>query len=111
MVFRIIADLRATDEVRREMKDHNLRHLRETSAAFKDLPMRQALIACLLFFMTSIDARAVDAKPCQVHVILFVPSDVLPPLGYQQRPVDSRVPSSYNAGVHLPRHPNFEPCP
>jgi hypothetical protein len=57
----------------------------ENPAAFKDLLMRQTLAACVLFVMPWIDARADDAKPCQVHVILFVPADVMPPAGYQQR--------------------------
>jgi hypothetical protein len=48
--------------------------------------MRQTLIvACVFLFSVSIDALADDAAPCQVHLILFVPSDVAPPTGYQQR--------------------------
>ena len=48
--------------------------------------MRETLIvACVVFFGASIDALADDAAPCQVHVILFVPSDITPPPGYQQR--------------------------
>ncbi len=48
--------------------------------------MRQTLtVACMFLFIASIDALGDDAAPCQVHVILFVPSDVTPPRGYQQR--------------------------
>lgn len=48
--------------------------------------MRQTLtIACVCLFSVSINALADDAAPCQVRVILFVPSDVTPPKGYQQR--------------------------
>ncbi|MEK6261847.1 MAG: hypothetical protein AABP62_24880 [Planctomycetota bacterium] len=48
--------------------------------------MRQTLaVACVFLFSASIAAPADDAAPCQVHVILFVPSDVTPPTGYQQR--------------------------
>jgi hypothetical protein len=41
-------------------------------------------VSCVFFFSASI-ALANEAAPCQVHVILFVPSDVTPPKGYQQR--------------------------
>ena len=51
--------------------------------------MKAALIfGCLFPFIASINAMAYGAnggRPCQVHVILFVPSDVRPPPGYQQR--------------------------
>jgi hypothetical protein len=48
--------------------------------------MRQTLVvACVFLCGTSINALADEAAPCQVHVILFVPSDVAPPTDYQQR--------------------------
>jgi hypothetical protein len=43
------------------------------------------VIACALFLSMSIDTHADDLSPCQVRVILFVPSDFTPPKGYQQR--------------------------
>ena len=48
--------------------------------------MRQSLMfVCVLLFSASLQASADQAAPCQVHVILFVPSDVQPPTGYLQR--------------------------
>jgi hypothetical protein len=48
--------------------------------------LRAALIfACVFLFLASFDAPVGGATPCQVHVILFVPADVRPPAGYQQR--------------------------
>lgn len=34
---------------------------------------------------SSSDARAAEAAPCQVHVVLFVPADVRPPTGHRER--------------------------
>ena len=48
--------------------------------------MRSTLISgWVLLFIASMDVSADGAAPCQVHVILFVPSDVKPPIAYQQR--------------------------
>jgi hypothetical protein len=52
--------------------------------------MRAALIlGCLLTCIASAGARADApgdaASPCEVHLILFVPSDAQPPAGYQRR--------------------------
>ena len=50
--------------------------------------MRATLIFGAVFLLHCIrERRAADdaAAPCQVHVILFVPADVKPPAGYQQR--------------------------
>jgi hypothetical protein len=43
------------------------------------------IFAWLLLFFAPIHALANDSAPCQVHVILFVPSDVNPPTVYQDR--------------------------
>ena len=43
------------------------------------------MIACLYLSGIAVVAQAKDAAPCQVHVILFMPSEVEPPTGYQQR--------------------------
>lgn len=48
--------------------------------------MKMALISGLAsMFVLAINAPTRAKAPCQVHVILFVPSDVEPPRGYQQR--------------------------
>lgn len=48
--------------------------------------MRSALLAaCLLIGVIDVEVQGRDAAPCQVHVVLFVPADVQPPVGYQQR--------------------------
>ncbi len=48
--------------------------------------MRAGLIfGFILLLVAPIEALADGADRCQVHVILFVPSDVTPPKGYQQR--------------------------
>ena len=48
--------------------------------------MRMVLIFGLAFtFILSIDARADEITPCQVHVILFVPADVKPTTECQQQ--------------------------
>jgi hypothetical protein len=55
-------------------------------AILKDAGMRRTLIGVGLFFCcASVEALANGATPCQVHVVLFVPADVTPPKGYQQR--------------------------
>jgi hypothetical protein len=47
--------------------------------------MRLTLIfACLALAASSHKAAAAD-EPCQVQIVLFVPADVQPPAGYQQR--------------------------
>lgn len=46
---------------------------------------RTLTIAYLLLFIASTDTRAEEATPCQVQLILFVPSDIALPKGYQQR--------------------------
>src|SRR5688572_23085217 len=44
------------------------------------------ILAAVFLLIASTGALANDAAPCQVHVILFLPSDVKqPPAGYQQR--------------------------
>src|SRR5262245_7584448 len=43
------------------------------------------LLAGALWFCAPVAAPAAIATPCQVHVILFVPSEVRPPSGDQQR--------------------------
>jgi hypothetical protein len=42
-------------------------------------------VGWLFLFGVSIEALADDAASCQVHVILFAPSDVRPPKNYQPR--------------------------
>jgi hypothetical protein len=58
-----------------------------TCTAFeRTFAMRAALIfGSVLTFIASMSAMADGAAACQVHVILFVPSDVAPPNRYQQR--------------------------
>ena len=52
-------------------------------------PRRNTKVAVTLIFgwafFVSVRTLANDAPPCQVHLILFVPSDVNPPKAYQQR--------------------------
>src|SRR5687768_5264432 len=56
--------------------------------------MKPALIiAWALLLIPSLHARADDAPPCQVHVILFIPSDVKPPTACQPR-IDQIVAST-----------------
>jgi predicted Zn-dependent protease len=51
----------------------------------EDVTMRRTLILALVCLVSaSIELQASDS-PCQVHLILFVPADVDPPNGYQQR--------------------------
>jgi hypothetical protein len=38
----------------------------------------------------AVEASARDTEPCRVHVVLFVPADVQPPVGYQRR-IDEMV--------------------
>lgn len=53
--------------------------------------MRTALIlVCVGLFAGKLPAAAAGPNPCQVHVILFVPADIAPPAGYQQR-IDDMV--------------------
>jgi hypothetical protein len=48
--------------------------------------MRATLIfGCMLLLIVFAGAPVDSASPCQVHVILFVPSDVTPPTGHQNR--------------------------
>jgi len=48
--------------------------------------MKATLILVFGFLcMAAAAAPAGSAEPCQVHVVLFVPSGVTPPAGYQQR--------------------------
>jgi hypothetical protein len=48
--------------------------------------MRQTLtFVCMFLVGASLNAQADSAAPCKVQVVLFVPSDVRPPTGYQQR--------------------------
>jgi hypothetical protein len=44
-----------------------------------------AIFACLLMLAVAAHAAARDGEPCQVRVVLFVPADIHPPAGYQQR--------------------------
>jgi hypothetical protein len=44
-----------------------------------------AAMACLGLVSCSLTARAAEPAPCQIRVVLFVPSDVTPPTDYQRR--------------------------